>query len=167
MGNSRKFSLALIALGALSLVVPAIAGEQVPFRGTDSGTFTVSFTGPATATTTDRSTGNATYLGAYTLSARETVTFSATGPASVTGGTAIFTAANGDELVVSYNNGTAVPIDSSGDLESKITATVTGGTGRFAGATGTLLFDSVGNLATGQFTEQITGTLSSPGAAGG
>jgi hypothetical protein len=39
------------------------------------------------------------------------------------------------------------------------TGAVTGGTGRFAGATGTLSLAGVEDLATGSFTETVTGTL--------
>jgi hypothetical protein len=47
------------------------------------------------------------------------------------------TAANGDELTVSYS-GTAVPGEGEGDVEFQGSSSVIGGTGSFAGASGTI-----------------------------
>ena len=90
------------------------------------------------------------HLGRTTASATETGTAMASG-SSVTG-TAVFTAANGDQLVTTFSGMATFP-DQNGILTFDGTDIVTGGTGRFAGASGSFTRETRVNvfLGTGQF----------------
>ena len=97
------------------------------------------------------------HLGHTTATATETGTAMA-GGSSVTG-TAVFTAANGDQLVTTFSGLATFP-DQNGIVTFNGTDTATGGTGRFAGASGSLTRATRVNvfLGTGQFV--LEGTLS-------
>ena len=88
-------------------------------------------------------TGSATHLGRFTLSADFTV-ITATGNAT---GTAIWTAANGDQLRVSVvGHGDIVVFPTVTITE---THTITGGTGRFADASGAITIERSVNILSG------------------
>jgi hypothetical protein len=95
------------------------------------------------------------HLGRAIGSAEETSTFTATGPV-ITNSTT-YTAANGDQLFVTFSGTGTLPV--SGVVSFSGTETVTGGTGRFAGASGSL--DRAGTVSiltqTGEF--ETSGTV--------
>jgi hypothetical protein len=76
------------------------------------------------------------HLGRSTASVEETGTFTASGP--LIAAVITYTAANGDQLVTTFN-GTATFPDPNGIVTVTGSETVTGGTGRFAGASGSML----------------------------
>jgi len=142
---------ALIA-GALVLCLagPVAAGEQVPFRGTLTGTASVTpLDGPIVAVRLE-ATGTATYLGRFTLVAPHVVN-----QATLTGvGTYLLTAANGDTITADLA-GLATMVEPPNVISISETATVTGGTGRFDGASGSIhvqrMFNRVTGITTGTF----------------
>ncbi len=148
--HSFAASLALVVLVALGLTGPAVAGEQVPFKGSLEGDFTITPLDPPFLSVLVDATGKATHLGKFTLEIPHVV--------NVTNSTAIgsyeFTAANGDTLTADFT-GQAMPTDTPGVLAIVETATITGGTGRFADATGSFiserLIDTVAGTTAGSF----------------
>lgn len=153
----KRTTLALVAFAALVLPMQALAGAQVPYRGSDSGTFVLgTHSCPAGFIPLDiNGTGRATHVGRYAYHAEECFD-----GVSAFFGTFTITAANGDTLTATYS-GTAA-LDLSGYDE---TATITGGTGRFTAATGQL---DVSGLITGPdtYSQVMSGTMSRPGSAG-
>ena len=126
------FSVLAAVLAALALSAPAMAaGKPVPFKGRSSGTVTAVGCDPPAAgiaCTHVEGGGEATHLGHFTLTAEAVVYVSL--PGAPAAGSWTLTAANGDQLSVTF---VATGIDSThgrGDF------TIVGGTGRFQGATG-------------------------------
>jgi hypothetical protein len=104
-------------------------------------------------------TGNATHLGRLTTDQSHCAT--PTSPA-FTDGLFTLTAANGDQLLGTYS-GDFVPLDPPlFSIDGQFT--FTGGTGRFAGATGGGDASGVQNLATGDATVELVGTISNVGS---
>lgn len=97
------------------------------------------------------------HLGHTTVTAVETGTAMASGSAVT--GTAVFTAANGDQLVTTFSGFATFP-DQNGIVTFSGTEAVTGGTGRFADASGSFTRTTRVNvfLGTGQF--ELDGALS-------
>ena len=81
-------------------------------------------------------TGQVSQLGKSTFVALSTLNFTSQ-PPFILGGTATFTAANGDEVYTSFT-GTSTPAG-QGMLDVVMTHTITGGTGRFQNATGSFV----------------------------
>jgi ELWxxDGT repeat protein len=108
---------------------PAVGGHLRPFKGVAAGT--VAGIDPSGAIVI-ASTGNATHLGDFTRT--EYVFF---GPGGAISGTAVFTAANGDQLWADFSGAFTSPTTLEG------TYTFTGGTGRFSDATGTANFEAI------------------------
>ena len=145
----------IIALAALALPVRALAGAQVPYTGSDSGSF-VPGTGSCAAgfiSLDINGSGTATQVGNYAYHADECFNGSAFY------GAFTITAANGDTVRASYSGTAAADLTSYAE-----TAVIQGGTGRFAGAGGEL---DVSGLITGPTTynQTISGAVSSPGSA--
>ena len=138
------------------------AATQVPFKATFSGTGAASTGGRCDVLTVQiDGTGHATHLGRFTTDQSHCAS-----PASLdfTAGVFTLTAANGDQLRGTYS-GQFVP------LEPPLFAidgqfTFVGGTGRFADATGGGDASGVQNLATGEATVELLGTISSIGSNG-
>jgi hypothetical protein len=103
-------------------------------------------------------TGHSTKLGNYTGHYRECFD-PATG--AVTGGTFTLTAANGDKVFGTFD-GQARPTDDPTVVRYDDPGVITGGTGRFADAGGSLTTSGLANLATGEYTGTITGSVSRP-----
>jgi hypothetical protein len=128
----------------------AKAGSELPFRGTLQATETI-------ASANDpmnhlMGSGSATHLGRFTLRADFTVD-----PATATAvGTAVWTAANGDQIFATVTGRAVVTFPNAAIVE---THTITGGTGRFAGASGTLMLERSLNLLTNISSASITGTI--------
>jgi hypothetical protein len=151
----------LAALAAMALPAPALAGEQVPLKGRDSGGFTLTANGCGAgvfAVVVDDE-GQATHVGAYAYHSNECFN-PATGEF---GGIFTITAANGDTLTGIYA-GSVVGAD--GDLAFyEQDNVITGGSGRFAEASGSFHLSGIANLATLESSQKISGTASSPGSA--
>lgn len=148
----------LIALALVfSLAGPVAAGEQVPFKGSLSGTVTVTPLDPPIASVHIDATGNASLLGRFTLDIPHVVNQAI----RVGAGTYEFTAANGDTLTADFT-GTATLL-APGVLSTAEIATITGGTGRFTGATGSFTAERTFFVATGTTTGSFEGTISRPG----
>ena len=158
-----KISLLVTVLALLALNGPARAGEQVPFKGTSSGSVTVLDVSPSLITVGLEGQGVATHLGHFTVSA--VVLLDVSDP-SVPGGTPTgqwtLTAANGDMLFLAMGGH---GID---DTHGFGAFTVVGGTGRFEGATG--YYEQIITFPTGRvppsfpYTDVLVGTISSPGS---
>ena len=151
--------LGLLLLSALALPMQASADDQLPLKGSESGTFQL--LGPCEASgmiLEVTGTGHATKLGSYSGRYRECLD-PATG--AVTSGTFTLTAANGDKVFGTYS-GQAVPTDDPNVVNFKDPGVITGGTGRFAGAGGTMTTSGLANLATGEYKGTIAGGVSRP-----
>jgi len=155
--RNRKALIGLLVLPALALPMQAAAKDLLPLEGSESGTFRnlgpCETGGMALAVT---GTGHTTQLGSYTGHYRECFD-PATG--AVTGGTFTLTAANGDKLFGTFN-GQARPTDDPNVVSYDDPGVITGGTGRFADAGGTMITSGLANLATGEYTGTITGSVS-------
>src|SRR5439155_12348634 len=160
--NYLRIGLILTALTLLPLAHPAIAGDEVPYKGKEVGAVTRgAFQFPFSYNSTVAE-GEATYIGHYTLSGNFVV--------DVRFGTAIgvftLTAANGDMLFLDMA-GHAVPTDLTRTVAN---FTVTGGTGHFEGATGSFTADNQFGFAVNlpvspnPYVADIEGTISTPGA---
>jgi hypothetical protein len=157
----RRASVLFIALAALVLPVQAAAGEQVPLKGGDSGSFTLTpdACGTGVFAVVIDDAGEATHVGAYAYHANECFN-AATGAFS---GTFTITAANGDTIFGTYAGAVVDVVGDLGFYEQD--NVITGGTGRFVGASGEFHLSGIANLATLESSQEISGTVSSPGAA--
>lgn len=135
-----------------SLTVP-LSSKTVPFKGTLEGTVTITPLEPPLANVFIAGTGNATYLGRFTVEIPHLVNFAT----AIGEGTFTFTAANGDQLTAHFTGAadTSTPIFAIVEH-----ATITGGTGRFANATGTFVARRLYDVAAGTTTGSIEGTIS-------
>ena len=155
----RTARIAAAALAAFSLAGPVSAGSEVPFKGSLSGSATITPLGGPMVAVEIEATGTATYLGRFTLEAPHIVN-----QATLTAvGTYVLTAANGDTLTADLA-GTARMVEPPNVIAITETATVTGGTGRFAGATGSIQVERVFNRATGVTTGTFEGWISLRGS---
>lgn len=128
-------------------VTEAKGGSELPFRGTLQATETADGNLRHLV-----GTGNATHLGRFTLTSDFIVD-----PATVTAsGTAIWAAANGDEIFTTHTGEGVVTFPLLATTE---THTITGGTGRFAGASGSIVLERSINLLTFISSASITGTI--------
>ena len=157
----QRAGLLLIVLAALALPIQALAGAQVPFKGSDTGGFTLEANGCGSgvfAVVIDDA-GKASHVGRYAYHADEC--FNATTGAF--SGTFTITAANGDTISGTYVGAVVAVVGDLGFYEQE--AVITGGTGRFAGASGAFHLSGIANLVTLESSQTISGTVSSPGAA--
>jgi hypothetical protein len=148
----------MLILVALAVPMYAAAGDQVPFKASEAGTFQVlgpCGTGGIVIDVTG--TGHATELGNYTAHYRECL-LPATG--TVTAGSFTLTAANGDMVFGTYG-GQAAPTGNPNVLAFEDPGVITGGTGRFAGASGSVTQSGLADLATGEYEGILTGSVSS------
>jgi hypothetical protein len=141
-------------LAMLALPLQALAGAEVPYKGSDSGNYTIPGTcaaGIFRIAITGQ--GHGTLVGSYNYDASECYDPVAN---AVTGSFTV-TAANGDTIFGTYSG------PCSGNTCTE-TAAIEGGTGRFAGAEGQL---DVTVLVTGPdtYSETASGTVSSPGSS--
>jgi len=160
--NYLKVGLLLAALTLLPLAYPAMAKDQVPFRGVEVGSLSFMSAAYPFVTVTNTAEGDATYLGHYTVTGIVVVDVR---DATATG---IFTitAANGDKL---FTTMTGYVVDPLSPNETVDTHTVTGGTGLFAGATGSWVLDShfaylFGTVFSDPYVGVLEGKISTPGA---
>ena len=147
----------LLLLPALALPMQASAADQPPLKGSESGMFQL--LGPCEAggvILEVTGTGHSTKLGSYSGRYRECLD-PATG--AVTSGTFTLSAANGDKVFGTYS-GQALPTDDPSVVTYEDPGVITGGTGRFAHADGTLTTSGRANLATGEYSGTVTGSVS-------
>ena len=160
--NYLKVGLVLTALTLLPLVYPAMAKDQVPFKGVEVGSLSfVSLDFPIATIRCDAE-GDATYLGHYTVTGTLFVNV-LSGTAT---GTFTMTAANGDML---FTTMTGYSVEPPSLKETVDHHTVTGGTGIFEGATGSWVLDShfaflFGDVSSDPYVGVLEGTISTPGA---
>ncbi len=155
----RRAGLLFVVLAALAVPVQALAGEQVPFKGSDSGISVVG-TNPCASGFIPldiNASGEATLVGRYTYHADECVGLSAFY------GAFTITAANGDTISGPYTGEVVAVVGNLLSYEQD--NVITDGTGRFAGASGELHVSGILNVVNLKFSEEISGTVSSPGAA--
>ncbi len=124
-------------------VVSKMNETKVPFKGTYTTKAQV-LQRPPFLRQRITGTGQATHLGQSTFVALSTVNLTTAPPFSLSG-TAIFSAANGDEFYTTFS-GTSTPIG-GGRSNVVITHTITGGTGRFENATGSFTGTTIANPA--------------------
>ena len=132
-------------------ITEAKGGSELPFRGTLQATETVDglvhqLTG----------TGEATHLGRFTLTSEFTVT---PPPAATASGTAVWTAANGDQIITTTTGHVVAPPPPF--LVVTETHIISGGTGRFANASGSIVLERSLRVETSpiESTGSITGTI--------
>ena len=149
--------LLIIALAGATLTAPAQAGaKELPLKGTLQSVETY-VVNPPTMSVTANGSGNATHLGAYTISYEVEVnleTLSGVGSAQIV-------AANGDVL---YANllGQATPTGTTDVFNVVEEFTITGGTGRFADASGNFTLNREVNITTGATSGTMNGTIILP-----
>jgi len=161
---SRSLCAGRFVLAALVLLCfggRVLADQQVPFKGTLEGSFTVIPVNPPEINRELSAAGESTILGDFTYDFPHSVDRSVT-PATGEG-FATFTASNGDQ-VFAYVYGEATLV-APGVLHVVELGEIIGGTGRFANASGAYtvdrLIDAVNLTTVGSF----DGTISKPGAA--
>jgi hypothetical protein len=148
------------ALLALSLA--SGAGENVPFQGSDSGSFVINSEACSEGLQIVVSgAGTATHLGKYVYSSTECFNPS---NGAVTDGVFELAAASGDAVTGTFS-GHAVPTQQPNIVTFQHSAQISGGTGRFASGDGELVFMGEADLATGEYSQTISGRISSPGSA--
>jgi hypothetical protein len=129
-------------------VTEAIGGSELPVRGTLEATETENG-----ALHHLVGTGEATYLGRFAL----TSDFTVDSTTATAVGTAIWTAANGDQIFTT-TTGHAVVVFPIATITE--TGTITGGTGRFGEASGIIVLKRSLSLLTLISSGSITGTMS-------
>ena len=150
----------LAGLAALAVPVQALAKAEVPFKGSDAGGFGPGNHGCNSGDPLDiDGVGTATHVGKYTYHADEcfngtTLTFT---------GTFTITAANGDTITGTYVGVVPPFVFPNATYEQDMQ--ITGGTGRFAGASGELHGSGQADLGSGEYSQVLSGTSSSPGSA--
>jgi hypothetical protein len=159
IGLRRQTLMGMLVLVALALPMQAAASDQVPFKGSETGTFQLLGQCETDGLVLDVSgTGDATQLGNYSAHYRECLD-PATG--AVTAGSFALTAANGDKVFGTYR-GQVFPTGDPSVIRFEDPGVITGGTGRFAGASGTVTQSGVANLATGEYKGTLSGSVTSP-----
>jgi len=152
-------TVALVVIAMLGLAGQALAGDQVPFKGSLEGLVTRSGAPPVVSVDIEGH-GAASQLGRFAVSIPHSVNV----VTRIATGEYLFVAANGDTLTATFT-GAAAPTADPNVLAIVEDATITGGTGRFAGATGSFrverLYDTVAGTTAGSF----EGSVSSPGSA--
>jgi hypothetical protein len=156
-GLRRRTLIGLLVVPALALPMQAAANARLHLKGQETGTFRL--LGPCESggmILEVTGTGHTTHLGTYSGNYRECLD-PATG--AVTAGAFTLTAANGDKVFGTYS-GQALPTDNPSVVAYQDPGVITGGTGRFAGAGGTLTTSGLADLATGEYTGTVAGSVS-------
>ena len=135
----------------------AAAATALPFRGSVTADETGQFQPPNLVHSQDVGTGNATHLGRFAWFSTFTIVQGGDGIGRATG-TAVLTAANGDQLFATFT-GVGMLVNGVADVHEAYV--ITGGTGRFADASGSFaMARSVAIATTGVSTGSFTGTIS-------
>jgi hypothetical protein len=125
----------------------ARGGSKLPFRGALQATETVDG-----AVHNVFGTGEATHLGRFTL----TSGFTVTPPPVTSSGTAVWTAANGDQIFTDTTGQVVAPPPPF--LLVRETHVITGGTGRFAHTSGSIVLER--SLRVGTYPIESTASIS-------
>ena len=137
----------------VALAGPAMAAQQVPFKGSVQAVESYDIQFPTMFVDTT-GTGNATHLGRFTVTWEFTVNL--LNGAGI--GSAHFIAANGDS-VFTESLGQGDPTETPGINRVVETHTITGGTGRFAGATESFILERLVSSVTGITAGSFNGTI--------
>jgi uncharacterized membrane protein len=162
MKNKRRSNIylpmaAMILMAAL--VIPAVAQNQVPFKGAMQGQdFDIAFTN-TTVTVLTVGTGLGTLVGQFSFTQTVTVDFTT----ATSTGAGRWSAANGDSISTTIT-GSGEMIE-PGLFRIEDVHTITGGTGRFAGAQGTFTVNRLASGVTFLTSGSYEGTITHPGAA--
>jgi hypothetical protein len=159
--------LALTALAALGLVLPAVAQQpptnRVALKASLTGPLTPRFVipmEPEIRLGTFTADGTSDPMGAVKFVEANTVQVGIDGTLlAVTDGKGVLTAANGDALFISYS-GLVLP----NGTEADFAFTITGGRGRFLGASGSGKIHCVVHADQKNFTRDFDGMISTPKA---
>jgi hypothetical protein len=146
-------------LAAISLVFagPALASQQIPFKGSLAAVETDVVQG-GTLVVDGSGVGQAVELGRFAMTYHVTVDLGTSGSV----GSANFVAANGDSFSTTII-GQGTPTADPTIVMIEEVETITGGTGRFAGAAGSFTLHRVVSLVTGVSTGSFNGTILNPG----
>ena len=157
-----RAGLLLVVMAALTLPAQALAGAPAPFKGSDTGHFTLAQNacGPKSSWLRVDITGAGTakQVGKYTYKATECFDGSLFYFGAFT-----MTTANGNKLVGTYS-GTVGPTDDPNVASYDQDAEVRGGTGCYVSASGKFHVSGLANLATGDYSQKLSGVLSSSGS---
>ena len=146
-------ALAVAAFFTLTFTDSSRADTAVPFRGVIRGVEIPTFQFPLLFVHTT-GTGNASHLGRFGMTYDLTVDLLT----HDTSGSAVFTAANGDQLFTDVvGHGTSNGDDTAASVVE--IHTIAGGTGRFAEATGSFIRTLLLDLVTGADAGSFDGTL--------
>ena len=162
MKSFSRFKTLSLSLGCATLVITALADEQIPFEGFISVTATPDplQPDPALLNLHITGTGRATVVGNILVSALATLD-----PATLTyTGSFVWTVSNGDQLFGTFE-GYFIPTGRPNVFDNHETFTITGGTGRLEGASGGGPAAGVGNPFAPDFVVPFSVAISSPGVA--
>ena len=163
MNNTKRISLMTAIFLTMALVSSAVEAGVIRINGTIAGSESgAPFPNPTEGVYVNGSVMSTdTALGPFTLfySLPADFAFANTPPGNPGGSRLIVgDAANGDSILTCYlgnNPGSCA----NGDLHLVETNTIVGGTGRYAGARGSTTTDRCVNLATGEVSGTISGTI--------
>ncbi len=159
MNNIKRISLMTAIFLTVALATSAVGAGVIPINGTIAGSESdTPFPDPAEGFYVNGSvTSTDTQLGPFTLFASGTVaSFLGMPPGDIAGSRLID--ANGDSILTWFLSNTPGSC-ANGDLHVVSRGTIVGGTGRYAGARGSLNLDRCVNLATGESSGTISGTI--------
>ena len=159
----KRISLMTAIFLTVALVSSAVEAGVIRINGTIAGSESdAPFPDPAEGFYVNGSfTSTDTQLGPFTLFYSLVVDFVFLDtPPGAPGASRLVVgdAANGDSILT-YFFGNNVGLCDNGDLHIVNPVTIIGGTGRYAGARGSLTLDGCSNLATGETSGTISGTI--------
>ena len=163
MNNLKRISLMTAIFLTVALVSSAVEAGVIRINGTIAGSESdVPFPDPAEGFYVNGSvTSTDTELGPFTQFYSSPLPFAFLGmPPEGVGASRLIVgdAANGDSILT-CDLGNNAGLCANGDLHVVGTATIVGGTGRYAGARGSFTEDRCVNLATGETSGTISGTI--------
>jgi hypothetical protein len=163
MNNVKRISLITAIFLTVALASSAVEAGVIRINGTIAGSESgAPFPDPAEGFYVNGSgTSTDTQLGPFTLSYSLIVDFAFLGtPPGAPGASRLVVgdAANGDSILTRFFGNNAGLCD-NGDVHTVSTNTIIGGTGRYAGARGGYTLDKCVNLATGETSGTISGTI--------
>ena len=142
-----------------ALVIPSVAQQRVPFKGTLQGNDT-DIGGPDTAfVVATVGTGIATVFGRFSFTQQATVDLTV----GTDTGSTHWIAANGDSIDTTFV-GSGEPTD-SGLIRITEIHTITAGTGRFAGVVGSFTVERLADPVAFVTSGSLHGSITPPGAA--
>jgi len=159
----KRISLMTAIFLTVALVSSAVEAGVIRINGTIAGSESgAPFPDPAEGFYVNGSvTSTDTQLGPFTMFYSVIVDFALSGtPPGAPGASSLVVgdAANGDSILTCFFGNNAGLCD-NGDLHVVDPVTIIGGTGRYAGARGSFTLDQCVNLATGETSGTISGTI--------